>query len=311
MPDWLVERGIGETRYVRIEDGEIAEARIRIDGAVPAGTVLTAKLKQATPAVAVADGQEYLLPKGARGTTQGAPLTIAVTRERIPGGEPWKRPLARLADGSEGEAEPDGQPFPLPSPDDPLEQAGWSDLLDEARSGTVRFAGGELLVSVTPAMTVIDVDGRLPPAELAIAGAHAAARVIRRHGIGGSIGIDFPTLGGKAQRQAVGEAIDAALPLPFERTAMNGFGFLQIIRPRRHASLFEIASDRAAFEARALLRRASRERAPLRLVAHPAVIAVIEGGAGWIEQLSRQAGGPAGLRADPKLAISAGYAEKE
>ena len=98
---------------------------------------------------------------------------------------------------------------------------------------------------VTPAMTLIDVDGVLPPAELAIAGARASALAIRRHGIAGSIGIDLPNVRGKAERQAVAEAVDAILPQPFERTAVNGFGFLQIVRPRRHASLFELALDRA------------------------------------------------------------------
>jgi hypothetical protein len=60
--------------------------------------------------------------------------------------------------------------------------------------------------------------------------------------------------------------------LPFERTAMNGFGFLQIVRPRRHSSLLELASDRPAFEARALLRRASREVGAIGHVAHPSLI---------------------------------------
>ena len=133
-----------------------------------------------------------------------------------------------------------------------------SDLLDEARSGIVSFPGGELRVSLTPAMTLIDVDGQLPPAELAVAGARAAADAIRRHGVGGSIGIDLPTNEGKAARQAAAEAVDVILPKPFERTAVNGFGFLQIVRPRAHASLFELAADRAPFEARALLRAARR-----------------------------------------------------
>ena len=115
-------------------------------------------------------------------------------------------------------------------------------------------------VSPTPAMTLIDVDGTLPPADLAAAGAEAAARAILRHDIGGSIGIDLPTVAGKAQRQRIGELVDAILPQPFERTAVNGFGFLQIVRPRRRASLFELAADRPAFEARALLRRAAMER---------------------------------------------------
>src|SRR3546814_1478420 len=81
-------------------------------------------------------------------------------------------------------------------------------------------------------MTLFDVDGAAPLLDLAIAGATATAVAIRRLDIGGSIGIDLPTLGGKAERQRVVEAIDATLPLPFERTAMNGFGF----RSEEHTS---------------------------------------------------------------------------
>ncbi|MDQ3471624.1 MAG: ribonuclease [Pseudomonadota bacterium] len=311
MPSWLVERGIGETRSVLVEGGEILEARVLLEGTVPAGTVLQAVLKQSgRPALAVAGKAEFLLPGGAPGVTEGAGLCIEVTREAIPGAEPWKRPLARVA---EGPARPvaaiGGELLAFPGAHDRLEQAGWSDLLDEARSGIVRFAGGELRVSPTPAMTLIDVDGHLPPPELALAGAVAAALTIRRHGIGGSIGVDLPTLASKAQRQAVAAAIDTHLPQPFERTAMNGFGFIQIVRPRRHASVFELAQERAAFEARALLRRAAFEAGARRLAAHPAVIAVIEARHNWIEALARQVGGAVTLRSDASIPIHGGYAE--
>jgi hypothetical protein len=181
--------------------------------------------------------------------------------------------------------------------------------MEEARSGIVAFAGGALRVSPTPAMTLIDVDGALPPPELAMAGAKAAARAILRHGIGGSIGVDLPTVQGKEQRIAIGAAVDAILPNPFERTAVNGFGFLQIVRPRRHASLFELAADRAAFEARALLRQAARETGAVRLAAHPAVVAILEAHPDWLAALARQIGGDVGLRPDPRLTISGGHAE--
>ena len=312
MPDWLIERGIGETRAVRLEAGEIVGARILLDGAAPAGEILPARLRRTgVPAIAEAAGQQYLLPKGAPGLTEGASVQIEVTREIIPGAEPWKRPLARLADGWERTAQPlDGKVLPYPAPVDRLRDSGWDDLLDEARSGLVAFAGGELRVSLTPAMTLIDVDGHLPPHDLAAAGAKAAAGAILRHGIGGSIGIDLPTLSGKAQRQAVGEAIDQALPQPFERTAMNGFGFLQIVRPRRHASLFELAADRATFEARALLRQSALgPPGAKRLVAHPAVIAVLESRSDWLDALARQIGGAVALRSDPSLPIHGAYAQ--
>jgi hypothetical protein len=273
--------------------------------------VLDARLKRTGgPALAVAEGAEYLLPKGTPGITEGASLRIEVTREAIPGAEPWKRPLARLAEGPPSAATLQGSTLPFPAPDDRLESAGWSDLIEEAHSGIVRFAGGELRIFPTPAMTLIDVDGQLPPAELALSAAKAAARAIRRHGIGGSIGIDFPTVSGKARRVAVDDAIDAALPQPFERTAMNGFGFLQIIRPRLHASLLELAQDRTAFEARALLRRAAMGASGARrLVGHPAIVQLLERRADWLEALARQLGGSVGLRAEAALPISAAYAE--
>jgi hypothetical protein len=131
-----------------------------------------------------------------------------------------------------------------------------------------------------------------------------------RHGIGGSIGIDLPTVQGKEQRTAIGAAVDTILANPFERTAVNGFGFLQIIRPRQHASMFELAADRPAFEARALLRQAASETGAVTLAANPAVIAVLEKQAGWVEALSRQVGGAVSLRSDARLTMSGGHAEK-
>ena len=305
MPDWLIERGIGETRAVLMEDQEIIEARVLLDGQVAAGRLLAAKLKSVgRNAVAIAGGKEYLLPKGATGFTQGATLTIEVTREAI-GVEGWKRPLARPAQGSPAlTSAVAGRTLQFPSPADELEQAGWSDLIEEARSAIVAFPGGELRIVVTPAMTLIDVDGAIPTADLAIAGARASASAIRRHGIGGSIGIDLPNAD-KAARQAAVAAIDAILPQPFERTAVNGFGFLQIVRPRRHASLFELALDRPSFEARALLRRAASETGRIELIAHPAVIAAVA--PSWAEALARQIGGTVTLRPDPGLAMSAGH----
>jgi hypothetical protein len=312
LPEWILEHGIGEDRAVRIEKGEIVEARILVDGVVRAGSRLPARLKSVAPrAVALADGQEYLLPKGAPGITEGAELNIEVTRESIPGSEPWKRPLAIVSSEP-----PREQPFhvellPFPAPVDRLSDAGWADVIEQARTGLVQFPGGELRISPTPAMTLVDVDGYSPPEDLAVAGAMAAARAILRLDIGGSIGIDLPTVKGKAARRAAAEAVDEILPQPFERTAVNGFGFLQIVRPKLRASLVELAQDRAAFEARALLRRAAFEGSgPKRLVAHPSLIAILQASPGWIEALARQVGGAITLRADPSLPMSGGYAEK-
>jgi hypothetical protein len=312
LPEWLIERGIGESRAIRIRDGEIAEARIILDGVVRTGTIMPARLIAAAPrAIAEAGGQEYLLPKGAPRVTDGAEIMIEVTREAIPGAEPWKRPLARVVDDSPRGAPPlHANELPFPASADKLGGAGWDDLIEEARTGTVSFAGGELRISPTAAMTLIDVDGYLPADELAVLGAEQAARAILRLDIGGSIGIDVPTGSGKAARPRAAEAIDAVLPKPFERAAVNGFGFVQLVRQRRRASLVELAQDRAAFEARALLRRTAFEAGgPKRLVVHPAVGAVLDNRRDWLDLLAHQVGGAVSLRLDAALPISGGYVE--
>lgn len=318
MPEWLYEQGIGETRCVLVDGGEIVEAGIVLDGAVPAGSAIAARLTNSgnngRNAIAHGEsGSEYLLPQGAPGISEGALIVIEVTREAIPGNEPWKRPLARIADGSAHEAAaPAGRALPFPAPKDQLGSLGWDELIEQARSGIVPFAGGALRITATPAMTLIDVDGDLDPEALAVRGAAESAMAIRRLDIGGSIGIDLPTTGGRRVRQAAAAAIDAHLPQPFERTAVNGFGFVQVVRRRTRASLIELAQDRAAFEARALLRRVAFELpGAKRLIAHPAVIAALGAGPDWIVSLGRQLGGPISLRAELSLAMSGGYAEND
>jgi hypothetical protein len=142
-------------------------------------------------------------------------------------------------------------------------------------------------------MTVIDVDGDLAPAELAVRGTAAAGQAIRRFGIGGSIGLDLPTLPDKRARQAAAEALDAALPQPFERTAVNGFGFLQIVRRRVRPSLLElIQSDPVTAQALALLRRLGREPlpGPDSVSASAPVARLIAAREGWIAELARRRG---------------------
>ena len=77
MPEWLIERGIGEERMARIDmaridNDSIVEARIQLEGTARAGVVRLATLKSVgPPAIAIDQGEEYLLPKGARGATEG------------------------------------------------------------------------------------------------------------------------------------------------------------------------------------------------------------------------------------------------
>ncbi|WP_375427156.1 ribonuclease [uncultured Sphingomonas sp.] len=302
MPEWLFEAGIGEHRAALVEDGVITEAAIELPGTLRLGTVARARLLEARPGRVLLDGGgEATLHPVPLALTQGAALTVRIVREVIP--EPGRPKLPRAAPTDEVAA-----PGPtlrdriaagahpvrdlLPHHPDALEEAGWSELLDEATTGEIAFPGGALRMSPTPAMTLFDIDGDPPLGTLALAGASAAAAAIRRMAIGGSIGIDFPTLSGKAERQAVAAAIDAALPPPFERTTVNGFGFLQIIRPRPRASLPELLrADPVGAAARAALRRIEREppTAPTRHRLPAAALARIEA-EGWTAELVRRTG---------------------
>jgi hypothetical protein len=320
LADWLYEEGIGENRAILIEHGVIVEAAIELPG-LRAGAVISARLTRIDVAVrrglATLEGdEEAILEPLPPGLTEGAAFNAEIVREAIPEAGRPKPPRVRASrlDPRPGPSlrERIGGPMPLGAHGpDRFEEAGWSELLEQAATGEIGFDGGALRMSVTPAMTLFDVDGGLRPVALAEAGAAAAARAIRRFAITGSIGIDLPTLKVSEGRQAAAQIVDAILSQPFERTAVNGFGFLQIVRRRERPSIPElICADPAAAAARALLRRAGRATGPITLHAAPKVIAVLETRPDWLEMLARQTGGAVALRAEPDLAISAGHAEQ-
>lgn len=313
MPEWLYEEGIGENRAILVEGDAILEATIELPAGLRAGAIVSGRLRQVvTPqrrGWVEVEGRDILIAAVPAGLTQGQQVRIEILREAICEQGRAKSVIGRITDAAERAApslaERIGPHTTItPADSDRFEAAGWSDLIEEAATGEIAFRGGELRLSLTPAMTLFDIDGFLPPAELASAGAAAAARAIRRHGIGGSIGIDLPTVRSREDRIRAAEAFDAILPQPFERTAVNGFGFLQVVRRRERASLPELLQfSPIASAARAMLRRAERatghgERV---LAASPPVIAFLEALPGWLDELRRRTGTAIRLQADDAL----------
>jgi Ribonuclease G/E len=303
LAEWVFERGIGEDRAALIEDDRIVEMHIELPG-LRAGSIVEGRLTRILVpgrrgVATLTDGSEVLiepLPK----VSEGAAVRVQIMREFIAEPGAVKRAKGRISDmplrtGPDLAARIGAHREIGPNDPDDFEAAGWSEWLEAAALGEIEFAEGRLRIAMTPAMTLIDVDGEGAPMSLALAGVQAAASVIRCFGIAGNIGIDLPTVEGRDQRLTIAEAFDAVLPQPFERTVVNGFGFLQVVRPRARASVMEILQiDRAAADARALMRLAQRSGhvGALELDASPAMRRVIDANPDWISALSRQLGGP-------------------
>lgn len=312
MAEWLIERGIGEDRALLLDGDEALAARLRWPGELDAGTrceaVLAHKVAGARRGVArTASGTEILIDKLPPTVTEGSSVSIDITRGPIA-----ERGRLKRAQGLIVQAGTQARPQSFEGREVHRFPAGsWEEVWQEASSGTVDFAGGSLLFSVTPAMTLIDIDGEGAPKDLALAAVPAIARALPRFDLGGSIGIDFPTIQEKAGRKAVDEALEEALSRwPHERTAMNGFGFVQIVARLEGPSLLHrFATSRVGMAARLALRRAEMVEGPgvTHLTVHPAIKARCK--PEWLAELERRTARPVRIETDPGLAIEAPHAQ--
>jgi hypothetical protein len=311
LAEWIVEHGIGEERALLVEGDVALAARLHWPGGLAAGQIEDAVLAHFDPArrrgtARFASGEEALVDRLPADAREGAPLRLEVTRAAMAERGRLKRAQARPSEVA---------PRPAPSlPGEAVRRfpAGlWEEVWAEAWAGEVAFASGSLLFSVTPAMTLVDIDGSGAPATLAREAAKPLARAIRRFDLGGAIGVDFPSLERKDDRRAVDSTLGEALTdWPHERTAMNGFGFVQLVaRLERPSLLHRLALSRAGAAARMLLRRAEQVEEPgaLLLTAHPAVIARLS--EDWLAELARRTGREARPAIDPGLALDGGFAQ--
>jgi hypothetical protein len=330
LAEALIEAAPGAVRALVIAEARVLEAHIeRADaGPLPGAQHLARLTHGLVPGlrgiVELACGTEVLLSP-LPSVPEGGLVAIEITRSALPeAGRPRlarARPLDSEISGSRPLEYRPGPPLaarlaamghklrtlPLLAAEDALEAAGWGEVVAEAESGHVTFAGGRLTISLTPAMTVIDVDGAMPPPALAEAACAPLVAAIRRLGLAGSIAVDFPTLQGAARKaldRQLAALLAAHLPPPFEVTAINGFGLVQIVRPHRHPGLME-AVRTPGHRALALLREAARGRpGPATLTGPPALIDWLAARPHLLEEAARARGGTLSLAKDPMLAIS-------
>ncbi|MEO1729824.1 MAG: ribonuclease [Pseudomonadota bacterium] len=318
MAEWLIEEGIGETRALLIEAGEVIASHLSWPGEMQAGEArmaqLTTKLTGARRGVATLEnGTQVLVDHLPPDITEGAKMALRISRAAIAERGRLKRAQGRYLAKALPKDEAVSH-IPLPSGKTvPQFDAGlWEEVWHAASSGSIAFAGGEILCSVTPAMTVIDIDGDLSPRELALAAVPSIAQALEWFGIGGSIGIDFPTLQTKADRRAVDETLGAALAdWAHERTAMNGFGFVQLVARLEGPSLLHrFSTSRVGMCARYALRIAERVEGVgpvLLLTVHPALKAKLK--PQWLEDLARRTGREVRIEIDTGLALEAPSAQ--
>lgn len=307
---WRVEQGIGEERALLYRNGRAVAARMRWPGGLEPGAVLdgvlVSKPRGSTRGRAqFASGEEALVDRLPRDASEGATMRFRIMRAAV--GETNRLKLAQARPTEEperpaptlAESLPDAKVVRCFAHDD------WEEARDLAVDGIVTFTGGSLHFSATPAMVLVDVDGHLPPRELALAATEPLARAIALFGLGGMIGIDFPTLAARADRKLVDEALETALAdFDHERTAMNGFGFVQIVaRFERPSMLHLLQHDPSGAAARLLLRRAESlggGGGVIELNAHPAVLDRLS--EEWLAELQRRTGSELSMKPDPALA---------
>ena len=320
MPDWQVEQGIGEERAILFRRGKPVAARIHVPGNLTTGSVVECKLVSKRSGsdrgtVALPDGRKGLVDQLPKHVTEGMSLSCEVRRTAIREANRTKLSLLRPTDrlpletaGLLDELHQEGEKAQLVRR---FEPGLWETFWEDAWSGELNAANCTLFISETPAMTLIDVDGPGASRQLAIIAASTISRCIARFNLSGSIGIDFPTLPARTERKQVDQALDAALSdIAHERTAMNGFGFVQVVTRKIRPSLIEtIQADPEAAAARLLLRRAEHlEGAGTTFIeAHPAVVAALR--SSWLDKLQKRSGRPVRLSENPSLALSAGNAQ--
>lgn len=301
---------MGETRALLMNGDEVLAAKCRWSGELHAGKQVYAKLttKRGTRGTAsTAEGRELLVDKLPRDASEGSTLDLTITRAAMTERGRYKLPASRPA----SLVSPASDIFETARRVHRFPAGAWEDVWHAASSGEIAFDGGSLLFAVTPAMTLVDIDGDLNARSLALAAVEPLALALRQFDLGGSIGVDFPTVETKGDRKAVDAALEDRLTdWSHERTAMSGFGFVHLVARLEGPSLLHrFATSRVGMAARMALRRAEMVEGAgaTLLTVHPAVEAKLK--PEWLAEVESRTGRPLRIQTDPGLAIEAAAAQ--
>lgn len=236
----------GERRAAFVENGNIVEIHIQRDALWALGECGAGRIDRKTPsgAYVIADDNSELLLRSKMGAPEGARIMFEVTREAI--AEPGRNKPPEII-LREGVCEPlMGK--------DALWEARVASLGPSAINASiaegfdVAIAGqsqrGDVTISFqrTKAGLVFDIDGIGDAFAINMVAATEIAHLLRLYQVGAMVLIDFVSMESKAQRTQIAEAFDAASvadPRPFERTAINGYGMMQVVRARPRPSVLD------------------------------------------------------------------------
>ena len=236
----------GERRAAFVENGNIVEIHLQRDALWALGEYGAGRIDRKTPsgAYVIADDNSELLLRGKMGLPEGARIMFEVTREAIAEPGRHKPPEIILREGA---CEPlmgkdalwDAR---MASLGQSIVKASIAEGFDVAIAGQSHVGDVTISFQRSKAGLVFDVDGIGDAFAINMIAATEIARLLRLYQVGAMVLIDFVSMESKAQRTQVADAFDAASladPRPFERTAINGYGMMQVVRARPRPSILD------------------------------------------------------------------------
>jgi len=236
----------GERRAAFVEHGNIVEIHIQRDALWALGEYGAGRVDRKTPsgAYVIADDNIELLLRSKMGAPEGARIMFEVTREAIAEPGRHKPPEILLREGVR-EAPIDKDALwdaRMASLGQSVINASIAEGFDVAIAGQSHVGDVTISFQRTKAGLVFDIDGIGDAFAINMVAATEIARLLRLYQVGAMVLIDFVSMESKTQRTQVAEAFDVASladPRPFERTAINGYGMMQVVRARPRPSILD------------------------------------------------------------------------
>lgn len=236
----------GERRAAVVENGNIVEIHIQRDALWALGECGVGRIDRKTPsgAYVVADDGSTLLLRSKINQPDGARISFQLTREAIAEPGRHKPPEILLRDSVTSpligkDALWDAR---IASLGQSAMNAPTADGFDVAIAGQSHVGDVSISFQRTKAGLVFDIDGIGDAFAINMGATTEVARLLRLYQVGAIALIDFVSMESKAQRTQIAEAFDAASladPRPFERTAINGYGMMQVVRARPRPSVLD------------------------------------------------------------------------